>query len=923
MAACLLAAGLLGAVSAKATDYYVKTPGNGGSDANSGFDWANAKATISAAMGLVNGSDNIHVAAGTYNERVTFHGSSNNQLLGGYPAAGSGTRDPWTNTTIIDGNGISGTVVYVPGDFSASRGYSGIVIDGFTIRNGTETGAGAGGIDSYSTGLTIKRCIVESNSNSGYYSGGIYVVGLLYEYSSRVLKIEECIIRNNSGPSAGALMFDAIGYVTLEVRNTLVYGNAATATTGSYSVGGLAIGTGAQSLPAGGTIINCTIANNTSPHPTKAVGGIALNADASSSISLVNDIIWHATLDDLYIWPGGGSLPLSYSDVHDTGDTGTGVIHSNPNFAGAGDYHLTAASGGCLNGGTATGAPAIDLEGTARPQGAGYDMGAYEATITDTTPPGPVTGFTATPGDESVQLSWTNPGDADLAGVQVQRKESGYPTSPSDGVTVYKSSGTSTTDTGLANGTMYYYAAFSYDSSANYGTAATAGATPADNSAPGAVTGFTATPGFLQLELTWSNPADADLAGVKIVRRTGGFPSGMGDGTVVYDGDLETMTDLALDPQETYYYAAFTYDEVPNYSGAAHASASPVGCVVSGRVDYSGGQTGMVVVGIATDPDFANFVGDTSMSWTGAYSVVDLMPGTYYVASVILTAPQTLPDDYRVLITDPWGTYGPYTNPMPVTVNAQTQEVKNIDIALGDGSAANPNPFATAAAPQDFDGDGASDITVVRPSTMEWLGWGSAGDPLPVLVFGAPGDIPVPADYDGDGITDLAVFRPANAVWYIWGSTAGPIEPIQFGAPGDTPIPGDFDGDGLADLAVMRPSTMEWFGWGSTEGPFPVIVFGAPDDIPVPADYDGDGIADLAVFRPSNATWYMWGSTAGPLGPTQFGAPGDEPVPADYDGDGIADLAVFRPPTATWYVWGSSVGPVTPFVFGAPSDMPL
>ena len=59
-------------LNASATEYYVKTPANGGSNAGSGLDWDHAKATIGAAMALVNGDDNIYVAAGTYNEKVTF-----------------------------------------------------------------------------------------------------------------------------------------------------------------------------------------------------------------------------------------------------------------------------------------------------------------------------------------------------------------------------------------------------------------------------------------------------------------------------------------------------------------------------------------------------------------------------------------------------------------------------------------------------------------------------------------------------------------------------------------------------------------------------------------------------------------------------------------------------------------------------------
>jgi hypothetical protein len=68
---------------------------------------------------------------------------------------------------------------------------------------------------------------------------------------------------------------------------------------------------------------------------------------------------------------------LEVNGIEDSGETGTGVIHTEPAFAGASDYHLTSSSGDCIDGGTSVGAPGTDLEGTARPQGNGYDMGAY------------------------------------------------------------------------------------------------------------------------------------------------------------------------------------------------------------------------------------------------------------------------------------------------------------------------------------------------------------------------------------------------------------------------------------------------------------------------------------------------------------------------------------------------------------------
>ena len=112
-----------------------------------------------------------------------------------------------------------------------------------------------------------------------------------------------------------------------------------------------------------------------------------------------------------------------------------------------------------------------------RAEDAGTNVGPRSATADvapDATAPAPVTAFVATPGAGEVHLSWVNPTDADFAGVKVLRKEGSLPADPTDGTAVYDGTGTNVEDEGLTNGVSYYYAAYAYDTAANYSTAATA-----------------------------------------------------------------------------------------------------------------------------------------------------------------------------------------------------------------------------------------------------------------------------------------------------------------------------------------------------------------------------------------------------------------------------------------------------------------
>lgn len=203
----------------------------------------------------------------------------------------------------------------------------------------------------------------------------------------------------------------------------------------------------------------------------------------------------------------------------------------------------------------------------------------YSISTKDTTAPGNVSSFTATDTGKgsTLSLAWTNPTDSDFAGVKiVSATGATAPSNCTSGTLVYSGTGTSYSATGLTNNTQYSLRICAYDASGNYSSGVTASATPKDTTAPGSVTGFTATAGTNQAVLAWTNPADSDFAGAKVLRKAGSAPSSCSDSaaTSVYTGLGNTYTDTGLLTGTVYYYAACSYDTNLNYGTAATASVN-------------------------------------------------------------------------------------------------------------------------------------------------------------------------------------------------------------------------------------------------------------------------------------------------------------------------------------------------------------
>lgn len=86
----------------------------------------------------------------------------------------------------------------------------------------------------------------------------------------------------------------------------------------------------------------------------------------------------------------------------------------------------------------------------------------------------------------------------------------------------------------------------------------------------GQVENFKVVPGTTALTaiLSWTAPSpdeDNSFVGARIVRKIGSAPTGINDGTVVYEGTALTYTDTGLTAGTTYYYRAFAYNAKKKY----------------------------------------------------------------------------------------------------------------------------------------------------------------------------------------------------------------------------------------------------------------------------------------------------------------------------------------------------------------------
>jgi hypothetical protein len=174
----------------------------------------------------------------------------------------------------------------------------------------------------------------------------------------------------------------------------------------------------------------------------------------------------------------------------------------------------------------------------------------------------------AAAGSTQVSLSWTASSGAASYNVYRGTSAGGESTTPvATGIT-----GTTYTNTGLTNGTAYYYKVAAVNSSGTSGYSNEASATPsAGGSAPAAPTGLGATAGNTQVSLSWT--ASSGAASYNVYRGT----SAGGESTtpVVTGITGTTYTNTGLTNGTAYYYKVAAVNSAGTSGYSNEASATP------------------------------------------------------------------------------------------------------------------------------------------------------------------------------------------------------------------------------------------------------------------------------------------------------------------------------------------------------------
>lgn len=276
---------------------------------------------------------------------------SNNTILNNQGTSHGGGIRIWSCSGRVKGNTVLGNTAQYGAGMSVSNCFN-LTIGNNIVKSNT-AGDWTGGIHIAQSGImTLEHNLVSYNT-AAHGTGGVSV------YDADATLKDNVIQYNSCGDSSGGV---DINFSSVDLLNNIISNNKA-----GYNGGGVTVLSYSIS-----NFINNTIVNNTAGNE-----GGGIDCSNYSSAKMINTILWENTPAKIQIRKDYSStLTTSYCDLPGT-YSGSNNIHLKPLFVGLGDYHLMSTSP-CIGKGTATEAPLKDIDGQARPQGKGVDIGADE-----------------------------------------------------------------------------------------------------------------------------------------------------------------------------------------------------------------------------------------------------------------------------------------------------------------------------------------------------------------------------------------------------------------------------------------------------------------------------------------------------------------------------------------------------------------
>jgi len=351
-------------------------------------DIGNPFPSIAYAMTYGNGCTDILVEPGTYDENVDFGSTDYTLASVGGPAV----------TTLT--SSVGGTIVRIAGSQTTAA-----TLTGFTITGGTAS-SGAG-IYISAADPTIEGNIIDNNDAISR-GGGVYASSYDGTFENNTLTSNTAsdggglnirssnatilwnTFQSNYASDEGGAMEIYSGAPTIEANR--IDSNTSGSETGGIRVengdpiiiNNVMVGNADASIYLYGLSTDGIVANNTVVN----AGYAALQTFDYVTTEIVNNIFWNSSSYDVRFYSTASQASLTFennnaSSFYNASPNpigNAGNIGIDPLFVGAGDYSLVWGSRSIDGGQDVSGLGIVDdYDGTTRPLGAAYDMGAYES----------------------------------------------------------------------------------------------------------------------------------------------------------------------------------------------------------------------------------------------------------------------------------------------------------------------------------------------------------------------------------------------------------------------------------------------------------------------------------------------------------------------------------------------------------------